>query len=73
MGSYHTDVLGFGRFMFSSSFFRVGMGDDLVTSSWPPSRNPRGPVETVREFSVGKTMTTAILKEQAVEIVPADR
>jgi hypothetical protein len=40
---------------------------DRMTSSWSPSRTHRGPAETVRELSVGKTMATGISREQAVE------
>jgi hypothetical protein len=67
-----TELLCFERFMFSSSFFRVRMHDvcagDLIMSSWSPSRPHRGPAETLRELSVGKTMATGISREQAPEV-----
>jgi hypothetical protein len=38
-----------------------------MMSSWSPSRTHRGPVETLRELSVGKTMATDISRERAAE------
>jgi hypothetical protein len=40
---------------------------DLMMSSSSPSRTHRGPAETVRELSVGKTMAIGISREQAAK------
>jgi hypothetical protein len=45
--------------MFASSFFRVRMHENMTH---------RGPAETLRELSVGKTMATGISREEAAEV-----
>jgi hypothetical protein len=70
---WRTNLLCFGRFMFSSSFFPVRMcdvcADDLMISGWWSSTNHRGFAETFRELGVAKTTGTGISREQPAEVV----
>jgi hypothetical protein len=68
-----TRHLCFGRFTFSSSFFRVRMrdvcADEAMMPSWSASRTHRAPTETVRDLSMGNTIATGISSEQVPAVV----